>query len=291
MKCKTCAVLKAEVERLKEKISDQCEYKKNEKKSLDKVDEPSVRRSSRLLKNTGNKNMNRDLVKGIVSPQPSTSSTKVNQGSNNTYEWRIPNKISNLKVIREPSPVMLTNKFSMLSEEEGDACIVGDSLVRGQGVSFGQRTRRKAKVTCFPGAGIEKLANSLPKSEGPFNATVICAGGNDVKSSTSPELRIKYRALLARLSERRSPTVVMGILPRLFENNIFANRAKEINRWLHIQCNERGILFIDLWDKFNKKRNLFMRDGIHLASQGRNILTDNINEVLNEKSIYRPFLE
>ena len=210
-------------------------------------------------------------------------------------EWQVQCKAGsrrkNIGLANSASPVKINNRFSVLEEvEETKVNIVGDSIIRDQGIIMRRRSRKRCQATCFPGAGIEKIAASLPVLKSPFQATVVAVGGNDIGGEKIPSLRIKFRALLSKLAERRSPGVVMGILPRLKANNKWANDVWEINNFLHKQCIERGLTFINCWEYFQKRPYLYQKDGIHLSARGKNTISDIISEVTEESSLYLPFL-
>ena len=187
--------------------------------------------------------------------------------------------------------------FDAISEEDdvkedlSDVVMVGDSMLRDQGVIFRRRTKKRALVKCFPGAGIEKISGSLPKVKSALQATVVSVGTNDVGENSSAELRLKYRNLLAKLSGRRSPSIIVGLLPRMKEGKTWSDRARELNLWLHRQCNERNLIFINLLEHFSLSPNLYRHDGIHLTLQGKEFIADTLGDIISESAIYDPFLE
>ena len=154
-----------------------------------------------------------------------------------------------------------------------------------------RRSRKRCQVACYPGAGIEKIAASLPTLKSPLQVTVVEVGGNDIGGDKIPALRIKFRALLSKMAELRSPGIVMGILPRLKANNKWEKDAMEINNFLHKQCIERGLTFINCWEYFHKRPYLYQKDGLHLSATGKNKISDIISEVTEETSLYNPFLK
>ena len=212
-------------------------------------------------------------------------------------KWQVQRRMSSkLHLVRKPEPLEIRNRFSAISNdveakvETPDVQMVGDSMFRDQGVIFGRISGKRASVKCFPGAGVDKICDALPKEQNALQATVISVGTNNVGECTSAALRLKFRALLSRLSERRSPTVLLGILPRLGVRWEWTEQAREMNRWLHTQCVSRGLTFLNMFDFFSRKPELFTRDGVHLTLRGKEILADEIEEVLGESSIYNSFL-
>ena len=45
-------------------------------------------------------------------------------------------------------------------------------------------------------------------------------------------------------------------------------------------CKENGIGFIDTWDTFSGRRNLFARDGIHLSRSGVTVLARLVDQAV-----------
>ena len=90
----------------------------------------------------------------------------------------------------------------------------------------------KTEVRCFPGGGIEQVSSSL--SESNKSKVEICwAGGNDIMREGSVKLQQKFKAVINSMKERRTNSVLMGILPRLNSGREWASRAIALNSWLH----------------------------------------------------------
>ena len=240
-------------------------------------------------------------LKGKLNPvSPSPSVETVTSGENLARErqgtWQVQRRRSTgLHLVRQPVALETRNSFAALSsadtpDSEPGIVIVGDSMVRDQGAIFHRRSKKRAFVSCLPGAGIERVAESLPSVHSPLQATVVSVGTNDVCDSSLAELRIKFRALLSRLRERRSPCILLGVLPRLRSSREWNSRAKELNRWLHEQCVERGIEFVNLWNYFENRKYLYKPDGVHLMTKGKEYISDVLLELLTENNLYSRFL-
>lgn len=242
----------------------------------------------------------RALLPGAPPPVPrlmaARESPKVEAPRRRRDDWQMPKKGVPLRPVKEPAALELRNSFAALSEiaEAKDTLpevlMVGDSMLRDQGSIFGRKCKKRATVYCYPGAGIQHIASNLPKIQSPIQATVISVGTNDVGSDSIAQIRIKYRALLSKLSERRSPSILMGILPRMSVNADWNEKARNINRWLHVHCNERGITFVNLWDQFIGSKYLFRNDGVHLTHRGKELVSETLGEILSEDAIFVPFL-
>lgn len=190
--------------------------------------------------------------------------------------WR---KIAGCKPrqVRDAEPISLRNRFTSLPEESEveDVLVYGDSIVRGIGiesVNKGSSRRRRFRVSCYPGQGVTRVSEGLSSIE--EKPLVVSVGGNDIGSVGSEELKRRFRDMLDRLRDRRSTSVVMGILPRRFESREWSSRAIALNRWLDRQCLNLGFNFIDSWSYFINRPDRFARDGIHLSPLGREAFID-----------------
>lgn len=197
--------------------------------------------------------------------------------------------------VKKPEPLETRNSFSALSDideplVDPQVLMIGDSMLRDQGVIFNRRCKKKAFVKCFPGAGIDMVASAIPRDDLAHQVTVVSVGTNDVKNSTLAAVKLRYREMLSKLRERRSPTILMGILPRLRVTKDWTNRAREINRWLHEKCVESNVIFINLWDYFSSRKYLYKQDGVHLKISGKNYISNVIDDIASERALYNSFL-
>ena len=170
-------------------------------------------------------------------------------------------------------PVTVYNRFQAIAEPEdgNEARIVGDSIVRGQLVEFCGRAPTKRKRFCIPGASVDDVAEAVDTVvEGvPTNGIVVIhAGTNDVMRTRSEELLEKYRRMIRKYKEKTNNIVISGILPRIDAVNSFYGKAFSINKRVKNLCLQEGIEFVDTWNEFYGKRDMFMNDGLHLNSTG-----------------------
>ena len=170
-------------------------------------------------------------------------------------------------------PITVYNKFQAIAEPEeaNEACIVGDSIVQGQLVEFCGRAPTKRKRFCIPGASVDDVAEAVDTVvEGvPANGIVIIhAGTNDLVRTRSEELMEKYRRMIRKYKEKTNNILISGILPRIDAVNTFYGKAFSINNRVKNLCSQEGIEFIDTWNDFYGKRELFTSDGLHLNTVG-----------------------
>ena len=170
-------------------------------------------------------------------------------------------------------PVTTFNRFQAIAEPEeaNEARIVGDSIVQGQLIEFCGRAPTKRKRFCIPGASVDDVAEAVDTVvEGvPANGIVIIhAGTNDIMRTRSEELLEKYRRMIRRYKEKTNNIMISGILPRIDAGTTFYGKAYSTNNRVKNLCSQEGIEFIDTWNDFYGKRELFTCDGLHLNTVG-----------------------
>ena len=172
------------------------------------------------------------------------------------------------------TPVETQNAFGPLADlvdEQEDTILVGDSMIRNQLEEFCERSPKKRKRYCYPGAKIDDITDELKvimEKEKQDSLYIVHVGTNDVKTTSSESLIAKYRQMISTLKEKRTNFIVSGILPRLNAENQFYNKAFSTNDRLKSLCSEENVEFINLWNHFYDERSLFNRDGVHLNPVG-----------------------
>ena len=153
---------------------------------------------------------------------------------------------------------------TMMEDVGGEIMVIGDSLVRYLDKTCAKDKANRLRV-CFAGVGdvSERLSRTVRGSD--RNATVIVhVGSNDVVKQRSEELMKKYEILIRTLKESGRRGVVSAILPRVGVSSDWLSRAIGINTRVEGLCRENGMHFIDNWEVFYGRRDLFQRDGVHL---------------------------
>ena len=74
--------------------------------------------------------------------------------------------------------------------------------------------------------------------------------------------------------------MILGILPRPYASDCATSKAIGLNGRLADLCTQKGVRFVDPFDEFFGKRNLYLRDGVHLSTSGKNKLGDFLNHHL-----------
>ena len=112
-------------------------------------------------------------------------------------------------------------------------------------------------------------------------AMIVQVGVNDVGSTKSEELIRRYRDLLACMKSNRRRVVVTGILPRLTGvSTEWSSRALAANERVGKICREFGMTFLDGWDRFYGRWDLYQRDGLHFSERGVHLLSSMYEQAL-----------
>ena len=119
--------------------------------------------------------------------------------------------------------------------------------------------------TCFI-SPISKLPNICPKYQ-----------QNDY---TDQSIVDKYRKLLKKTKEARVEQIILsGILP-VFGNRIDGYRNSKrmaINGMVKRLCKEEDVGYVDLWDSFVGKEEMYVRDGLHLSGKGAAVFAEGLS--------------
>lgn len=221
------------------------------------------------------------------SPSTSASSQATSPNNNNND-----NSLSQFQIVRNGSkptarrvlPVKTYNKFQILEEEAEDkheVRVAGDSLTRPLLVEFCGRAPRSRKRFCMPGGGIDDIIAARDEvTDGANKDTlyILHVGTNDVQKTRSEELLQKYRNLIKQYKMKSNNMIISGILPRMSAENTFYSKAFSLNSRLNSLCRQEGVTFINTWDHFFQKSDLFGNDGLHLNCVGSARLGRLLNE-------------
>ena len=225
-------------------------------------------------------------------------------GSNRELGWQVAR--SKARTVRKDRPRVLVdipvdNRFRVLEEDssrDGDSVVrselplpsspelvvIGDSQVR----HIGSNLRRKSRVACFPGAGVVSregkvgLEQSLP--EIPFDSSssvAINIGGNDIGRVGSEGIYRAYERVLRDADRRASNVLVIGILPRPSRAAYWSSVAIGLNVRLSALCDRLGLRFVDVWDSFQGRGDLYAFDGVHLNFKGYRVFGRVVDEELD----------
>ena len=220
-----------------------------------------------------------------VPPPPATQSPVSNVEPRHGNEGFTPVRRGGKTVRPIIQPTVCSNRFKILEEEDEPAStfLVGDSMIRQQLTEFCGRVKRRRRLFCMPGAGIDDVTDMMDKvSEEATNESlfVIHAGTNDVHKTRSEELLDKYRKLIQQYKTKSSNIIISGVLPRIEADDLFYSKAFSLNNRLRNLCKDNGVEFVNMWNDFYNRTGLFHSDGLHLSAVGAARFGRLINEAV-----------
>ena len=154
---------------------------------------------------------------------------------------------------------------------------VGDSIVRKTDTRLG---KGKDVVVCLPGARIEHVTERVEKimGRGKGGTILVHVGTNNADKEGTTAIVDKYRNLLKKTKEARVGQIILsGILP-VFGNRIDGYRnSKRINGMMKRICKEEDVGYVDVWDSFVGKEDMYVRDGLHLSGKGAAVFAEGLS--------------
>ena len=145
---------------------------------------------------------------------------------------------------------------------------VGDSIVRKTDTT--RLSRGEDVVVCLPGARIEHVTERVEQimGRGYGGSILVHVGTNNTDKEGTTAIVEKYSNLLKKMKQARVGQIILsGILP------VFGNRKQgyrnskrmAVNGMLKRLCQEEEVVYVDLWDSFVGKEEMYVRDGLHLS--------------------------
>ena len=155
---------------------------------------------------------------------------------------------------------------------------VGDSIVRKTDTRL---SRGEDVVVCLSGARIEHETERVEQIMGRgYGGSILVhvATNNTDKEGTTAIVK-KYRNLLKQA--RAGQIILSGILP-VFGNKIQGYRNSKrmaVNGMVKRLCKEEEVGYVDLWDSFVGKEEMYVRDGLHLSGKGAAVFAEGLSGV------------
>ena len=153
---------------------------------------------------------------------------------------------------------------------------VGDSIVRKTDTRL---SKEEDIVVCLPGARIEHVTELIEKIMGRGNGgSILVHIGTDKEGTTA--IVEKYRNLLKKTKQARVGHIILsGIFP-VFGNRIQGYRNSKrmaVNGMVKRLCKEEEVGYVDLWDSFVGKEEMYMRDGLHLSGKRAAVFAEGLS--------------
>ena len=159
------------------------------------------------------------------------------------------------------------------------AIYVADSIVRK---TDSRLNKGEDVVVCLPGARIEHVTERVEKimGRGKGGTILVHIWTNNADKEGTTAIVDKYRKLLKNMKEARVEQIILsGILP-VFGNRIDGYRNSKrmaINGMVKRLCKEEDKGYVDLWDSFVGKEEMYVRDGLHLSGKGAAVFAEGLS--------------
>ena len=153
---------------------------------------------------------------------------------------------------------------------------VGDSIIRK---TDSRLSKGEDIVVCLPGARIGHVTERVEKITGRGNGGTILVhvGTNKADKERTTAIVEKYRDQLKKTKQARvGQIIISGMLP-VFGNRIQKFEADGSQRDGGAACKEEDVGYVDLWDSFVWKEDMYVRDGLHLSGKGAAVFAEGLS--------------
>ena len=148
--------------------------------------------------------------------------------------------------------------------------------------TYTRLSKGKDVVVCLPGARIEHVTERVEKIMGRGNggSILVHIGTNNTDKEGTTAIVEKYRNLLRKMKKARAGQIILsGVLP-VFGNRIRGCRNSKrmaVNGMVKRLCMEEEVGYVDLWDSFVGKDEMYARDGLHLSGKGAAVFAEGLS--------------
>ena len=100
---------------------------------------------------------------------------------------------------------------------------------------------------------------------------LVHIGTNNADKEGTTAILKKYRSLLKKTKEARVGQIILSGILRVFgtrSQGYRNSRRMVVNGMVKQLCMEEEVGFVDLWDSFVGKEEMYLRDGLHLSGKG-----------------------
>lgn len=154
----------------------------------------------------------------------------------------------------EHKPIKLENRFETLkglkSHDNFNVTIISDQIGCSLTTEFCGRNPVKRNHHCYKNLRVQDLSEIIHDKK--RDKLIITACHQDLLENKVRRTMLidKYRSLIKNLKDKKSDTMICGLLPIDLKNDIFLNRAFNFNRELKWLCAETQTKFVNYWDEF-----------------------------------------
>ena len=124
----------------------------------------------------------------------------------------------------------------------------------------------------------ERVEQIMGRGNG--GSILVHIGTNNADKEGTTAIVEKYRSLLKKTKQARVGQIILsGILP-VFGNRIHGYRNSKrlaVNGMVKRLCKEEEVGYVDLWDSFVGKEEMYARDGLHLSGKGAAVFVEGLS--------------
>ncbi len=124
----------------------------------------------------------------------------------------------------------------------------------------------------------ERVDNIMGRGKG--GTILVHIGTNNADKEGTTAIVDKYRKILKKTKEARVEQIILsGILP-VFGNRIDGYRNSKwmaINGMVKRLCKEDEVGYVDMWDSFVGKEEMYVREGLHLSGKGSAVFSEGMS--------------
>ena len=124
----------------------------------------------------------------------------------------------------------------------------------------------------------ERVEEIMGRGNG--GSILVHIGTNNADKEGTTAILEKYRNLLKKTKQARIGQIILsGILP-VFGNRIQGYRNSKrmaVNGMVKRLCKEEEVGYVDLWDSFVGKEEMYVRDGLHLSGEGAAVFAEGLS--------------
>ena len=109
---------------------------------------------------------------------------------------------------------------------------------------------------------------------------LVHVGTNNADKEGTTAIVEKYRNLLKKTKQARVGQIILSAILPVFGNRIQGYRNSKrmaVNGMVKRLFNEEEVEYVDLWDSFVGKEEIYARDGMHLSGRGASVIAEGLS--------------
>ena len=240
-------------------------------------------------------NSDTDISDGTPQLSPQLSSPPVSNNNSNNYTEISDRTLHSSSRNQPPILPIIQTKTKMERIEDSNkkfevndvikTLIIGDGTVENIDITSDCYSSNSCfKISRRYSHNIKELADTteffLDKLHKGVNQLVLQISSFNFFNTNSEEIKDDIKSLIKNMGQRKISLVISGPIPHNNTNMESFSRMIAINSWLDLIDFPKGVTFINNFDMFWKRHNLFASETNRLSASGYKCLTDKIKASL-----------